>query len=102
MDFYDVVLELIAALRDGRFQASIRGDRNQLASGQLTPAEVIALLRKCDRADYEAAPLRDDPTVDVHIFKPTVRRVKWYIKAYFIEDDEQVAIVLSVHPSDYQ
>lgn len=60
------------------------------------------MLRRCNRGDYEVAPLRDDPTVDVHVFQPTVARERWYIKAYFVEFDEQVAVVISVHPSDYQ
>ena len=59
------------------------------------------MLRVCRAGDYATSPHHHDPTVDVHIFKPQVARRRWYIKAYFIEEDDQTAVVLSVHPSDF-
>ena len=76
MGFNDAIRELIDALLDGRFQAIARGPKNYLENGGKTPVEVAAMLRSCNQVDYELSPHHDDPTVDVHIFKPSVKRVK--------------------------
>lgn len=100
MGFNDAVRELIAALDEDRFEASVRGSKNWLASGARGAQQVIAMLRRCDQSEYVEDFLHDDPSTVVHIFKPLYKRRRWYIKAYFVEQDEQVAIVISVHPSE--
>ena len=102
--FDEAVRLTIEALRDGGFQHEPRpfaSGKNLLATGEMTVAEVIRLLRRCPGTRYEVSVHHIDPTLEVNIFKPTAAGVRWYIKSYLVESDEITVIFISVHESDY-
>jgi len=100
MGFRETRQRLIAALEDGRFQHEIRGaveEKNLLAIGDVSAREVIAMLRRCRGNQHRSSPHARDRNVTVHEFMPLVSRERWYIKAYFLEDE---AWFISVHRSE--
>lgn len=97
---------VIAALKDGRVQHDARdalAEKNLLAVGAVTPAEVISVLERCRGGDHTASPHHAsalaDRGVKVHVFETAQSGECWYIKAYFLSaappDDN--AIFISVH-----
>jgi hypothetical protein len=63
---------------------------------------VAELLDCCRRDQYETSPHHQDGRVTVHVFRPTRDGDSWYIKLYFIEDedgDDLTTMFISVHPS---
>ena len=81
-----------------------RASKNLLFTGEITPEEVVALLRICrgTRDQYAETPHHRIPAVPVHEFKPVRKRTRWYIKVYFLEGTEELepAIFISVHKSN--
>jgi hypothetical protein len=81
-----------------------QGRKNLLASGEVTPEDVVTLLRCCRgaRDQYRETPHHRDPEIPVHEFKPVRHGVRWYIKVYFFEGTRELepAIFISVHTSD--
>jgi|SRR5687767_3284185 len=65
--------------------------------GDASPEEVRRALLRATGRDYSASPHHDDDSVTVHIFRPVLGNVRWYIKAYFIEEADVKAIFISVH-----
>jgi hypothetical protein len=80
-----------------------RESKNLLDTGEISPEEVIALLRICrGSADQYAETGHDrDRSIPVHTFKPVYGDVRWYIKVYFLDGtlDLEPAIFISVHKS---
>lgn len=100
MGFNDAVRETIAALLDGRFEHEPRplaSGKNLLASGEVSPEDVVALLRRCKGTQYAASPHHYDRETQVNIFKPVVSGQGWYIKSYLVEADGVTAVFISVH-----
>jgi hypothetical protein len=98
----------IAALQAGpayiQFEdRAVREGKNLLDTGEVTPDEVVALLRLCrgSRDQYTETPHHRDQSIPVHQFKPVQGRVRWYIKVYFLERIEglEPATFISVHKS---
>ena len=104
MGFKQVRQQALAALRAGAFQHEARDDineKNLLATGAVTPQQVVGMLLACRGTQYECAPHHEVvKDVEVHIFKPVCslapggRKTKWYIKLYFLPPD---AWFISVH-----
>ena len=105
MGFNDAIRETIAALEDGRFQHEERPQaegKNLLASGGVSVAEVVSLLRRCRGDQHNVTPHHYDPDQPVHVFKPKRGQERWYIKSYLLECDGVEAVFISVHPSESQ
>jgi hypothetical protein len=91
---------LIAALEAGNFQHEQRdtlSEKNLLAVGEVTEAEVIGLLRRTRGDQYSSSGHDWDRDTTVHVFKPEVDDERWYIKAYFLNPTDHSAIFVSVH-----
>jgi hypothetical protein len=98
MGLNDVREKAIQCLKDGKAQHDNRsGDKNLLKTDAVTSEEVITMLRRTSGRQYEVSQHHFIESVEVHIFKPIVRGVKWYIKLYFIEPS---CWFISVHISD--
>ena len=100
MGFREERERLITALDEGRFQNEIRGaveEKNLLAIGEVSAQEVIGMLRRCRGDQHRSSPHNRDLNVTVHEFMPVINRERWYIKAYFLEDE---AWFISVHRSE--
>jgi len=105
MGFKEIREASIRAIEEGRIQHEIRGhieEKNLLLTGDITPKQVVSLLRTCRGTQYQCTRHHQIKIVDVHIFKPEVRltsksmKVRWYIKLYFLEPH---VWFISVHPS---
>lgn len=77
--------------------------KNLLDTGDITPREVVALLSACrgTRDQYSETPHHVAREIPVHVFKPTLREERWYIKVYFLSGTEELepAVFISVHRS---
>ena len=91
---------LIRALEDGAFQHEARdvlSEKNLLAVGEVTEADVIRMLRRTRGEQYSSSPHDWDPQTLVHVFKPEAGKQKWYVKAYFLDPPDRCAVFISVH-----
>jgi hypothetical protein len=90
--------ELIKKLEAGDFDSEPRDamdEKNLLAIGVVSAADVVRLLRRCKGTQYSASPHHKVKKILVHIFQPVdMDRRRWYIKAYFVA---RRAIFISVH-----
>ena len=101
MGLKDAKKAFIQALREGRVEAEPRGalsEKNLLATGDATLDEVADLIQRCRGQQYSSSPHDMDPTVEVHIFRPTKNEVSWYIKGYVLANN---AVFISVHETEY-
>lgn len=90
----------IEALLTGNFQHEVgetRAEKNLLAIGDVSPDDVIGLLRRSRGTDYRESPHHRDRTVSVHVFTPRADGQRWYIKVYFIDGFGETATFISVH-----
>lgn len=104
MGFKDARDRAIKALESGNVQHEVRGgeidEKNLLQTGDVSPEDVVALLKRCRGTQHSSSPHHFDPEVDVHVFRPEVvvpgrkRAQRWYVKLYFVEPD---AVFISVH-----
>lgn len=82
-----------------------REGKNLLDTGEVTPADVVALLRRCRGTpdQYAETPHHVAREVPVHVFKPVTGGARWYIKVYFLggTDELEPAIFISVHQSSH-
>jgi hypothetical protein len=111
MGFRDARQRVIRSLLAGDYQFEIREvveGKNLLEMGEVTPAEIVALLQRCRGDQYRCAPHHADASVPVHVFLPVQMGEQWYIKAYLVAGvpDEQVegdiAVFISVHKSVFR
>ena len=101
MGLKEIRRRAIECLLAGKVQAENRPDvkeKNLLKTGVVSVAEVIGLLEATRGSQYETIPHMNDPSVDVHIFKPIKNGEQWYVKLYFLEPD---CWFISVHKSDF-
>ncbi len=102
MGFSTVKAAVTRALRDGNFVHEARealAEKNLLAVGDVDADTVLMLVLRTRSVEYDKSPHHWDETITVHTFKPTVDAVRWYIKVYFIEQDNGTATFISVHRS---
>ena len=99
MDFYDVKSKAIQCLNEGKNFAENRlvGDKNLLKLGLISIVEVIQLIEATKMNQHSISKHHLDKSVEVHILKPVVLNVKWYIKLYFIDSD---CWFISVHKAE--
>lgn len=100
MGFSSAKRSLLAALKAGKFQHETRGvlnEKNLLAVGDVSVDEVIGIVKRARGQDYSASPHHWDPTTMVHVFRPTVEETRWYVKAYFLDTPEGIAVFISIH-----
>ncbi|HEX6370128.1 MAG TPA: hypothetical protein VF006_14500 [Longimicrobium sp.] len=99
----------IAALKAGpafiQFEdRTVRESKNLLDTGEVTPDEVIVLLRVCRGSpdQYRETGHHRDPSIPVHTFAPLYDETRWYIKVYFLDGTLELepAIFISVHRSN--
>ena len=84
---------LIEALREGTFLHEARSQietKNLLQMGQITPSDLVELIKRCSGQHHERSPHHSVTGVDVHI----LRRDGWYVKFYFVDPD---TIFISVY-----
>lgn len=96
--FKEIRKRITESLEAGEYQSAVRGgeieQKNYLAVGKLTVAELTEILMACKGDEYTCSPHHQDPGLLVHVFKPVHKGRRWYIKVYF--EEEQV-IFLSAH-----
>jgi hypothetical protein len=91
---------LIAAVESGEFQHEMRdslSEKNLLAIGEVTEAEVIQMLWRTKGDQYSSSRHDWDADTLVHVFRPEMDGERWYIKAYFLDPRDQSAMFISVH-----
>jgi hypothetical protein len=67
---------VVSALESGNYEhepRDVMAEKNLLAVGDVSEAEVIALIRAMSGSDYSSSPHDWDREVEVHVFRPT----KW-------------------------
>jgi len=85
--------KLLAALASGDFQHEVRDAidvKNVLATGQLSVAELVAIVRRANGLEHSTSPHHGDASIMVHVF----RTGGWYIKFYFLDPS---TFFISVH-----
>jgi hypothetical protein len=96
MGFKEARREAIRAIEEGRIQHEARDEvdeKNLLLTGEVTPDQVVRLLRACRGTQYACSPHHLVGEIDVHVFAPEARigtsadRKRWYIKLYFLEPE---------------
>jgi hypothetical protein len=105
MTFKEARAALIEALKEGRYQHEARDaqeEKNLLAVGDVTPEEVIEILKACRGKLHRNEPHYCMADIEVHVFKATKKIgdwAQWFVRAYFIERD---AWFISVHPAEWE
>lgn len=91
--FKEAKRRLIDALREGTFLHEARSQvetKNLLQMGQVTPDDIVEIVKRCSGQHHERSPHHSATGIDVHI----LRRDGWYVKFYFVDPD---TIFISVH-----
>ena len=86
MSWKEAKKSVLECLQEGRFQHEQRGNidiKNLLATGMVSTAEVMEILRRARGDDHTQSPHRSDRSIPVHV----VKRRGWYLKWYFLEPD---------------
>ncbi len=105
MTFNEARAALIDALKEGRYQHEARDaqdEKNLLAVGDVSPQEVIEILKACRGKLHRKEPHYCIVATEVHVFKSAKRIgqwTQWFVRAYFIEQD---AWFISVHPAEWE
>ncbi len=84
--FKDARFKVINALLAGDFQHEARNDidvKNLLATGEITPHQLAALLRHSNGAQHRCSPHHVDRSIIVHV----IITKGWYVKFFFLEPD---------------
>lgn len=100
MGMTDARKALIAALRAGNFEHEIRdvqAEKNLLAIGEVDEEFVITLLHRTKGDQFTEAPHHWDGATTVYTFRPWHDGRYWYVKAYFVDDQDSRAVFISVH-----
>ncbi len=91
--FREAKRRVLKALTEGAYQHEVRNAidiKNELSTGVVTAAGLIAVIGKCNGTHHAASPHHADASVQVHV----LRRAGWYIKFYFLDED---TFFISVH-----
>lgn len=100
MGFKEVRRAVVEARLEGRFQHEERSsadEKNLLFTGEVSAADVAALLKRCRGDQHHISTHHFDSSLVVHVFKPSDVAGRWYIKCYLVEVDGIEAIFISVH-----
>lgn len=100
MGFSSAKRAVLRALEAGDFQHEARevlSEKNELAVGEISVDEAIAILKRARGVDYSVSPHHWDRRTEVHVFRPMVRGVRWYVKAYLLEDPSGTTVFISFH-----
>ena len=95
--FREARAKLIRALEAGEFDfesGEVREGKNLLQAGEVTPEFMIGLLLACRGSQHSTSPHHFAPALTCHVFKPSSKRVRWYIKCYF---PRTKTVLISVH-----
>ena len=92
MSFSKAKKEVIECLKSGRIQheanrAGAIDEKNFLAVGKISVEETVKLISKTRGDQHTESRHHFASEITVHVFKPRVDGVSWYIKCYFIEPD---------------
>jgi len=93
MGFKDAQKKAIEYLQNGTYLAEDRvnqGDKNKLATGEISASQVVQLLLACRGTGYEEREHDSYRTIMVHIFRVN----DWYVKPYFLDPS---CYIISVH-----
>ncbi len=104
MGFSNVKRLVIACLDAGTFAFEIReemSEKNLLATGAVTADEVKRMVGRCTGLQYKARPMTGVPGTLKHELKPVIAGKQWFIRFYFVQGPTDLAMFISVHPSDY-
>ena len=91
---------VVAALLRGEFESEVRealGEKNLLAIGDIKAEDVARLVLRTSKKNYTESQHSEDHSVVVHIFRPTVKKKRWYIKVYFLDEADGMATFINVH-----
>jgi hypothetical protein len=100
MGLKDTRRALISALKLRNYSHEARdaiAERNLLAIGDVTEDDVIEMIHRTRGTQYSTSPHVWDPGTEVHVFRPRISGVTWYVKAYFIDPKNDTAVFISVH-----
>ncbi len=90
MGFRDARTKVIQRLKEGSVQHEARDnidEKNLLATGEVSEAEVIDALKACRGTQHESDEHHVAPETQVEIFTPRQAGFNWYIKCYFLKPD---------------
>jgi len=89
--FNQVKRAVITGLQIGSFQHEARAHidlKNLLQAGDVSAADVVSILKRCDGTQYKCSPHHQAREIDVHI----IVTQGWYIKFYFIGNPDTMFI----------
>lgn len=66
--------------------------KNLLASGQVTPEEVLAVLIAAKGQDHTEEPHHEADLGNIHVVTCQHQGVEWYIKWYFIDETHFISV----------
>jgi hypothetical protein len=75
-------------------ERSHQEEKNLIATGEVTPIDLLEVARAANGNDYQEAPHHQDASVVVHIIEREHQGVAWYIKWYCLEPN---VVFISVH-----
>jgi hypothetical protein len=84
--FKEAKWKVLQALSNGSFQHEARRDidvKNKLATGEVTPGQIIQVIRRSNGRDHSMSAHHSVPTITVHV----IVREGWYVKFYFVDPD---------------
>lgn len=102
--FTDVKRHVLACLDSGAFGFEMRdamSEKNLLATGAVTVAEVRRMIGQCSGLQYKAMPMTEAPATLKHELTPVVDGRQWFIRFYFVAEPTHVVMFISVHPSSH-
>lgn len=91
--FREAKRRVLKALAEGTWQHEARNAidvKKGLLTGAISAAEVRAIVARCNGTHHVASPHHADASIEVHVLK----RDRWYIKFYFLDED---TVFISVH-----
>lgn len=104
MGFTDVKRLLLACLDAGAFRSEMRdamSEKNLLATGAVTVAQVRRIVGQCTGLQYTVRPMTEAHDTLMHELKPVVEGTQWFIRFYFVTGPTDVVVFISVHPSSH-
>lgn len=99
MGFNDEKRWVLDCLSDGKVVHEFRGldsDKNWLADGRLTLAQVISLVKACPGKQAKCSPHHSRPELLIWVLEPVAAGVRWYLKFHRAPGDR--VKFLPVHP----
>ena len=98
--FHEVRTIVVNALQAGNYQFESRvafDEKNYLQLGRVDEQFVIGAILATRGQDVERGVHDQMPSVEIWVLKPLIKRRRWYIKFYILED----VYFISVHPAKF-